>query len=218
MASETVLYNIKVIALLFMKGGGIMPSLISMILMLIIFCAGFALMAAVLIQHKTPRYWGLVIGAVLILMPLVWIFDIRAGNAADGEVDTGTLIEWETEDESFEYQGQHYQKLHLTIGDAEPAIYFDGRETRAATRAVFNITAEINVLERLFNAEDKDTIFFVNDNLLADWGGYYVSDGNMKRVKAYYEDRENYDFYPAEHRAVSKDGLVEVKGLKQELK
>ena len=207
---------------MFFTGAGSIGLIIFSIFVLIVFIVGLGItIAGVLTLALTRTKWKgtkkkkvfiamTVIGAVMVIIPTILFFIVRANNTAVEDMyapyfDTGERVTYHTEKDdagnyfTFQYKGTDYDEIVPLNFDGEEfeGYYPDNKLTEE--QAVVNFGPKRNLWDILLNEDGAYTAFKVKSNsgkeLLTN--GYFVFCAKKDRdtVTKYYEDLSNYDYY-----------------------
>lgn len=140
----------------------------------------------------------ILIGMILTVLPTAFFLFIRYSNGI-GEpnyVDTGTLIVWDRGQTSFNYKGEKYEEIELNLGNKDTIYWKESVE--ADKKIIFNIMPETSLIDRIFNANEKENVYLVtNSTGFPIYSSYslFVSKKHRLKVESYYNNLNNFNFW-----------------------
>lgn len=159
----------------------------------------------------------MVVGLLACACPIGWILFLRSENdvLCEDYVDTGTLITWEKNYESFIYDDERYVKVEF-----DEELFWYETCYQEDMEPVFNIQIKPDFFAKLFNAYEKEVMYEMKNStgetLYYNWD-IYCSEEVVDKVKAYYADDENYQWHVEYDEDVSAEGTAAIEVTKEEL-
>ena len=158
-----------------------------------------------LMRDKKNSFKGLgiglcILGIVTMAIPVGWYLFIRISNSIPDEnyVDTGVMLEWQTDGEIgpeyFEYEGVIYEGLTMK----ENKFYY-GLAEDVKGEPAFNIQYPLTLAERIWVGRYATMMYHLENDmglkLFTDEYTIYCPQDELEKVKAYYQNDDNYEWY-----------------------